>query len=536
MASPLPNRASTELAEAESGSGPAEVASRQAPPPLPPASLFFLSTQIQSRHDDHHQQERQISRLQQFKNPAPVVRGGDLKVVKRAARKKKTKVNSISGFVRDTLGAKGADPQSILDYFCGDKDKVSAFLARMDSATASKHVLSSASTQLGLFSEPEWKPLLESIRLKFPNLSRKSRKSLKVITRRLEEVKRVEDRSQALQDLEVMWTQALMQPSDKLTTEDLKWLYDLDDEQLTNDVSVDLLDGEQRSQMPFLFTLSQAMESSQQPSLPSDEPIPDSQSDLEALEDDPDSLNRVSLASPATPEREQVIESQKPETLTLRPVPSLTRIPSHQKFDAASADVLTSISFAPTCDKTEHPLSSSPVKAGPKESVFSSPVNATGDEVFKTPSKWSANLQITSSPPSRSKSIQSQLRDVEDSQQEIYLTAKSGHGKPSNIAPVLQTQPSDLVSIDLSPLRLKRINYDVQELEYHGDIDLKQNTTSRVRLKKVKTVPVTLDDAVPDSEEDEGELTIIEISKPVQETSFTSAEVSVLQVPSSPNV
>lgn len=491
--------------------------------PSPP-SLYFISTQIQSRHEDLEERDSKISQLQKFKSTSPVLRDAEPKVVKRIKRGKRPKLNSISSFVRDTFGAKGADPKSIMEYFSGDSSKVESFLARIDSATASKHVLSGSSSSL-LFSSSEWRLLLESIKLKFPNLSSKNKKTLKVISRRLEEIKSIQTTQSQDSGSENMWSQASRLPSDKLSTEDMKWLYDLDEEQLNNDVTVDYLDPEPAN--PLTFTLSQILD----PIDSLDEAVPNSQSDIEAFDE-------TTLVTQTQPERDKMADvvnsagmgdwSPEPSpripsspSQTSRQFPSL--IPSHQNVEEVSVDVLTSIAFAPTFDKKPK-LQNSPVK------VFSSPIKSC-DEEFKTPSKWPSTMQITSSPLSRDSSVK-ELFPESQGDQEVYLTARTGimDRQSQGVKLSLRSQPSDLVSIDLSPLKSKRVvNYEVEEVEYLGTVDLRQNSTSPVHLRKVRTVTAP-PDAIPDSEDDEAELSIIEITKPVQE----SPEISVLQVPSSP--
>ncbi|GEQ71295.1 hypothetical protein JCM33374_g4977 [Metschnikowia sp. JCM 33374] len=236
------------------------------------SSLFFLSTQIQARHEDREQIDTKVSQLQRFKNE-----GGSPKMAKPMAMKvakpqqksrkkprnikqKPRQITSVSAFVRETLGGKNTlDTQGLLDRFLADPKKLDDFLTEVEVATAKPHLLSRkpSGQNSGLFSGPEWKSFSENLRLKFPNLSNRNKKSLKVIRRRLEDLKNAETAPPDTQDSASVWSQASRQPSDELSREDLIWLYDLDDEESKSDTSIYHADDTPNS--PAILTLSQAM-------------------------------------------------------------------------------------------------------------------------------------------------------------------------------------------------------------------------------------------------------------------------------------
>ncbi|OBA18013.1 hypothetical protein METBIDRAFT_47773, partial [Metschnikowia bicuspidata var. bicuspidata NRRL YB-4993] len=154
---------------------------------LDPA-LYFLSTQIQANYEDQEHKDTKVSQLHKFRK---AVNSPTLKIPKPAkvakSKRKTTKkatrpINSISAFVRETLGGKKpADPQTLLDQFLGDQTKLDKFLNEVEAATATPHLLSKKPRGQDslLFSGPEWKDFSERLRLKFPNLSKGNRKSLK---------------------------------------------------------------------------------------------------------------------------------------------------------------------------------------------------------------------------------------------------------------------------------------------------------------------------------------------------------------------
>lgn len=558
---------------------------------------------------------------------------------------------TISGFVRDTLGnGKKSDHKSILDFFSGDESKVDRLLERIESATMSPHPLSRSSTSQ-LLSAAEWHNLLENIKLRCPNLSRNHKKTLKAISQRLTKLREHEDLTENnnnTQDLDQMWSQALRQPSDQLTAEDIKLLYDLKDED-TSEISEDYASDDAR---PYSVTLSQVLD-----------PNRDSQQTEESVEEEEEAVETQSLENSeiqkategdqfALPELETISDSEsEPEELNpdelieyLKPYDPLVisqpitlsslgedhrkpeDISSHQMHE--SFDILTSISFPPTFKKTE---SRAQPTTQVKESALSLP-NKT--DLFKAPQRWPSNLVITSSPPSENttspqrkespffSALESPIKrpqgsfEIRSSPSEIKLSpeaevlnsrsastklesfltrnldtaevhvaeelcsksesikqsmgnimnpemtdasmkylnflkdspqnsADSWHFPPNkwetdkDSQDVFQTAPTGsyskegnalngVGSLVLSPR--KRTKYITSVVEVHG-IGICQKDTAELKIATA-SVPV-LDDVIPDSEDDSGEVSMIEITRQVEEP---VTQNSVLQVPSSPGV
>lgn len=341
-------------------------------------SLHFLSTQIQARHEDHEQREKTLSKLSKFKHALETVAPPQLKVVKKKKRsvarlKKEKPISSLSAFVCETLGSKKeVNTKKILDFFTGDESKVDSILGKVERGSNKDHHTEN------LISESEWKSLLEGIQLRFPSFSQRHKKNLKSITRKIEELQKWEQTPEATQNLESMWSQASRQLSDNLSAEDVKWLYDLDDEHLDNTT----FEGPESSlQMaPAVLTLSQVFADSQQ--LENESVISDSEPECDLIGE----LLRDTPLEPA-----QRIEKDE--------------IFSNQQMDAPdSVDVLTSIQFASTFPKeSESPYSEN-------QEIVSSPLKQPKADS----GPWPKSLVITSSPIPES-----------PISQEVFLTANA---------------------------------------------------------------------------------------------------------------
>lgn len=391
-------------------------------------------------------------------------------VVPRPRRKPKPKPQSLSAFVRDSLaGGKKADSRTIMDYFSGDMAKVDHFLERMDQVTRNT-VGRSGPAESPLCTQHEWKYILDNIRLKFPGLTKNNERTLYQINRKLEALAACEELRAKESNV---WSQASRQPSDSLTTDDFKWLYDLEDEQMVKGPAG--LEEERaalQQETPFFLTLSQALDES-------------------AVQEDDTEYELSPMAplviSDSEPEFEPYVDQPKSQELLDITVDSEEPISSHQQVPE-SINVLTSISFPNEPKKS--PNKSDSV-------IFSSPVKA---QQPKTPTKWPQSLVITSSP-------------VQESPQEVFSTAKSEQSQEH--IPTKKETPRKV--------------YQTSTLQFQGHIDLTEETPD-VKLRKLPSEPRL--ECIPDSE-DENELSIIEISK-LKESLLPAKDHSILEVPLSP--
>lgn len=538
-----------------------------------PLSLNFLSTQIQSRYEDQEHSDSRIARLQQFKNvienkPKNIVTLLKLQQNQKQKPKQKRpknlrkKIVLLSAFVRESFATKKPiDSHSILDYFKGEKEKADEFISLLDSVTATPASRAELQNGLPLFNAEEWCKILDTLRLKFPNLSSPKKKSLKLITKRLKLLKERERESstQLTQEdnLQSLWSQASNQPHADLTTDELKWLYDLDDEQVVHNTSID--EHEESSQSPFVFTLSQLVNNSLQqmtksssPILDNESTIDDSEPELKALEESelvelidtsqntrtqnmmevdleqnpfvlPKLPNCIKyLASNSTTPRLSISHPHKKEqrfpsdeTVSLDQT-NLSNVPPHQKNKTMdSADILTSIVFpqaeenpetSPYCNKAYKSSSSvvelnSPSEQGINSSPFKAPAIP-----HQNPSDWPVDLAIDSSP----------VLTPEDNSQVSSAQVR----ELSPLGTLMRLNPS-INFTSVQSLRLR------EEVEFVGKVELLSTDSSVKLLMATKNTDNA--EQIPDSEDENEVLNIITVEYVTQIKS-----AAVLQVPSSP--
>lgn len=476
-------------------------------------SLHFLSTQVQSRYEEHEKQEKTLRRLTRFKNALETVVPAQPKTVKKTRKgpvPRRTSLKSLSAFVREALGSKKqVDSQNVLDFFAGDEAKMNNFLDRLEHKTKVRvrQPAREESKDL-LVDEQEWKNLLVGIQLRFPDFSQRNRKSLRYITEKIEQLQHKEKTTSDENELQSMWSQASKQLSDNLTAEDVKWLYDLDEEHLdhtTFDATTQL-----SQEVPPSLTLSQVFQQTLQRETDADSVISNSEcepeDDFPCLADEvPDSEDELGVEIPV----EDVFHSPQGRARTLEAFPDPEdvecAIPSRQNIAVPdSVDVLTSILFAPAFPKGAVPTEGiqvskitsftepSPIAATPALRKQFSPKKYQPLPLTPEKEAWPANLVVTSSP------IQDSINS-----QEVFLTAP----------PQTPTSPEK--------------NGKRSTMLFHGAVQLSQ-VDSDITIRTL--VPPPKLDVIPDSE-DEGELTFIEITR--QEMPLSG---SVLQVPSSPGL
>lgn len=524
------------------------------------SSLYFLSTQIQSRHEDQEQADTTLRKLGRFKNTPEGSKRTHIREnkVKKSKRKKaptnSRKTTSISAFVRETLGKKKiSNTQGILDYFKGDSQRVSDFISEIESATAGPHLLSRKppGDKNVLFSEAEWKAFVDKLQLRFPNLSSKNKKSLKAVTKQLDALRRRERMSMEADEStgeggKVIWTQASRQPSSEMTPEDIRWLYDLDEDQLTNETSLDELSLSQQG--PSCFTLSQVLGESQVDNLPSQDSWTSAQGNdshlgefVEDSEPDMGEFSKSQIEQYMTEGKSLVslpcIEdsAQEPHTFYTPSTPGqnlncatlynaqkdVGAMLFHQKIsqNSSSINIFSSIAFAPTCDSVN------PAHAGKTLEPEGYLTDSQVEDVFKTPTKWPDHLQISSSPLSSKKSTQNGLPP---SALKLPLQDMRGHG-------------TGVEYLQFSPTTRSNQNYpkytsDV--VEFHGHVELAEKSRFILKSLPKELHLAQAQDHISDSEDDTHEVSFIEVMKPVD---FCSELMSppkkaqrYLQVPSSP--
>lgn len=504
------------------------------------ASLYFASTQIQSRHEDHENIERSLGKLQKFKNESPVKtkstnttkhkppKKTEPKKSKPKKKKPSTGSLSLNAFVREIFrNKKKSDPLSILDYFAGDTQKVDEFLGKIEEA-AGREPSSTSENAPQIHSKHDWEDVLKSIRLRFPGISTRNQKTLNKISQQLKGLQR--SSSESTEILQSVWSQASRQPSEDLTKDDVKWLYDLDESDKMKDLDASLHLSEELGEeemedddegKPFYLTLSQVMDHSR-------------------VEKSDDGRDDIQLVEANTPILISDSESE-PEPYVPQHIPSCPDdIPSHQVAGPPeSVDVLTSIAFNPKIFKEENSAGTQTqplvidedVQQLPKRSndsiIFSSPVKPALSKKPKTPTRWPSNLVITSSPVSSEKGT-----PVKNEDDEVYATAKSDFEETQG------TQSQLLKSSMPLPKRkgTRKRNFKTSTLEYWGHVEITDEILDSIKMRKINAP--SEGDEIPDSEESEHEVSLIEISKPSDliEPPKPQKTPSILQVPSSPRL
>ena len=552
-----------------------------APRESPESSLHFYSTQIQARHEDQEHKDGKVSQLQRFKNAvgSPKVKAPKPVKVTKPKRKSNKKpgtrqINSISAFVRETLGGKKPpDTQSLLDNFLGDQKKLDAFLSEVEQATAMPHLLSRRprGQDLGLFSKIEWKDFLEKLRLKFPDLSKNNKNTLKLISKRLEKLKRHELDLANSQDLNVIWSQASRQPSGDLSREDLIWLYDLDDDALNNENSIDHTENVPDS--PLCLTLSQVVDDPSQPAGYGGDSVSKDEStskDMTAeaisdgeLDTSSSRSETFSFMSQNTQDTDDIVlnseadieplsksdyflllysSDSKEESTDSGPAPlqkSISKQPWPPELSATTSLVFATALKLPRIGAVPPMLPENPLPEKSENVLIAdslTPSKLQARIAFNTPSC----LRIDSSPLIQKQRIDSSplfqkspftkkntvSQEIGGTEEDVFMSANALFGRQTQ---GLVLDPSDSESLQFSPLRGKGKTVTRDRIEVAGKVELDPSRSSKVQLTILRQEQHRSDEIIPDSEDDpDAELSIIEITK------SDNRNTSVLQVPSSP--
>lgn len=473
--------------------------------------LHFLSTQMQARHEEFEDQESNINKRKQiltrmnlFKNEEeqssirhnlPVVKKT---ISKKKPKKKSNKVTSLSSFVRENMGNKNTITEirkgdsnrstqlSILEYFSGDKKKVNEILKRIEKEESlndsklnvdlRKHIDSTpkpSDAQI-LYTREEWADIVKRIKLKFPQLSPRVDKSLKTISKRIQRISDIEKIENENNTNLPMWSQASFLPEEKLDDEDLKRLYDLNDEQMVNDNSVIVQDS--LHDRPFVMTLSQAL--AELSDLKSDEN--EENKDNEVLYDivgsspDKDDFEEIANSSPE-PEILELTENEIKEwnknhnrlendflvdTQDFISTQNDHRISSHQPESILGSKYKDEFQFSPSLASISQSSVKKPVVINSIYGTQNLPIELSSDKntslrkednlLSFTPMKSKDTHQVIDSSPIRSNEVTPFKTPTKKTKQLLDLSNLSSPSKlkPSLIhKPVLQQQMSILESL-----------------------------------------------------------------------------------------
>lgn len=567
--------------------------------------INFASTQMQGRLEEFDEvskeeenMKKRIERLRKFKNMDTIpnhtrgLQNGNLESKnkdtsitkpKRRPKKDKNRIKSLTSLMEETynkgksfqelnqkLGQKDVQ-LSIFQYFSGHKEKIGDILKRIESIEKRKLELSdlpeTEHESRILYTKKEWTDIIKRIRLRFPELSSRTKKSLKYITHKIQNQNQSQLISEYPKNNSSIWSQASAPPDTEFSDEDLKWLYDLTSEQIINESTIlqnDLEESDNES--PFVMTLSQVMNTTKS------EDTHDSEFDV-VLDSSPEpSPIRVSLSrSGEQSDKALHLTDQKIQVKNSIYDPEFNgnEFFSHQKDSVETAVSIDSFPFVQprqresitgdlvevsednfqisqtarrqpqaihgtqeipieissssiNRDKTKLITEGDPMSHNEEEEVIiSSPMKDS--ELFKTPTKRAPGSKNIMSSPFRlhcnsspllirSNSVTPRYERIVSEESSAYSTAKSKF-KLSSAQPIpsqYQFEDSEEEAIFSSmPTRQahnKRKLYHTSRLSFGGGLNVKlMNENNKVKIKTIETKrqPVDSENEICDSE-DEG--------------------------------
>lgn len=527
------------------------------------SDVYFGSTQMQLNHEEFEKQaeERQkltklLDSLSQYRQQTP---SASLKVAKAHKKRTTKRIKSINSHVSAQYKTPSATNDDILDFFLKRKHNMTSILEGVEDlesgfTTEDQPRFSGHSEHPSsqLFTQDEWYRILGKIKLRFPHLSAKTRKSLKYVTTKLDHLKRSE-----AAHLPQIWTQAASLPDDEMINEDIKWLYELDDEQMDGGSSFCAEDDSDRKL--FVMTLSQALgekhegeylqveiilDSSPEPTQlesvapPQDDRIPKSGGAEERYENTTnEELGTEQHESERFKDEQQqeivdpsqlptqLLDSQENRGYSSYEVLSLFPLESHPKGPKSTIQKQASI-LVPEC----------PLPATLDEQIILSSSPAKNSETFQTPKKYRQD-SVRSSPllGKLARIMVSPLKLVLPDRLEVtqsaYSTARSSPTKPRQTA-------SRKVFDSTMPLRKR---FRTSRVKIAGNLHLKTSD----ELKVVERFADGTESEIEDSE-DEQSISIIEITHEIEDEDKLNNEAevavipdsddffSIIQVPSSP--
>ncbi|CAI5759486.1 unnamed protein product [Candida verbasci] len=550
--------------------------------------VYFNSTQMQSAHEQLLSQQKQeersklaISKLNVFKNNDDSV---DFVKPNTTKPKKFKSTNNVSKKNNKSMSSKVRESyeSNKLSYFARNQSKITDFIQGLNKLEDIHKI--KQSKEVEIYTPKEWQLLIRHIKLKFPDLSTKNKKSLKEINKKI-----VENQNATQQSIDneecSLWDHAKSQPESALSNDELKWLYDLDEEQMNYNGS-SFLDVEDESDCmtpPFVVTLSQndkdksnhmesinihienessdhlQQENLNLPTQTDTEIISDSESDIEELkfskvqvfqtiyeETTNESRQRIPEFDPLISFQsfpitvkyqrqggELEVTSSQPETINGDPV--MTPGSQQRPIEVSSDDNLEKISPLKTPTKKKNQNFISPLKVIPESVEHSQLNNETGDETDE-------EIIVSSD----AESVYSTAKENFESNRTSSIKRPS---QPSLLKLIESSSSSD-VDIDDDyptssmplPKNLNRKTLKTSVLEIPRALNVKDYDDEKhhIKLRNLndgKKEVINIDE-IPDSEYSEDEdICIIEITREMEDNNKPNkSDTSILQVPSSPGV
>lgn len=511
--------------------------------------------QLNYEEFETHAQEREniskiLTSLSKFRKMSPKsTRSFKVKSAPLTNRKARNRIKSINAHVSAQYKvSNGQQNDDILDFFLKRKHNISSILEGVEDLE-NRNIVSNDTPQPSdntgnyssqLFTQEEWFQILRRIKLRFPKLSARTRKSLKYVTTKLEHLKNINSDD----DLPQLWTQAASLPEEGLVNEDMKWLYELDDEQMDIGSSFCNVD-EDSDQKLFVLTLSQAM-GEREKSEPDVEIILDSSPEPTQLLGD-----GIIEEEHEVDEEEEDKENEEKSEKQLASLPTQILLDDTQEQLTNRAEISSyeALSLFPnTLETQKQPVKSTIQKQAsvvvpdyPKilnvkdEEIILSSSPTRDNEIFQTPRKYSVE-SVRSSPLLRSgrlgrlmvSPLKLLLPDRLDASQSVYSTARSSPTKQKRVRGREVNE------------KIVRKRFKTSRVEVARNFHLKASDD----LKIVSTVDKVNGSEVEDSEDDDHSVSIIEITHEVndEELKAVDEEVtgeaedgpSIIQVPSSP--
>ncbi|KAJ9101546.1 5'-flap endonuclease [Naganishia cerealis] len=519
--------------------------------------VYFESIHMQLNYEEFETQAQEreniskiLTSLSKFRKMSPKsTRSFKVKSAPLTNRKARNRIKSINAHVSAQYKvSNGQQNDDILDFFLKRKHNISSILEGVEDLE-NRNIVSNDTPQPSdntgnyssqLFTQEEWFQILRRIKLRFPKLSARTRKSLKYVTTKLEHLKNINSDD----DLPQLWTQAASLPEEGLVNEDMKWLYELDDEQMDIGSSFCNVD-EDSDQKLFVLTLSQAM-GEREKSEPDVEIILDSSPEPTQLLND-----GIIEEEHEVDEEEEDNENEEKSEKQLASLPTQILLDDTQEQLTNRAEISSyeALSLFPnTLETQKQPVKSTIQKQAsvvvpdyPKilnvkdEEIILSSSPTRDNEIFQTPRKYSVE-SVRSSPSLRSgrlgrlmvSPLKLLLPDRLDASQSVYSTARSSPTKQKRVRGREVNE------------KIVRKRFKTSRVEVAGNFHLKASDD----LKIVSTVDKVNGSEVEDSEDDDHSVSIIEITHEVndEELKAVDEEVtgeaedgpSIIQVPSSP--
>lgn len=578
----------------------------------------FLSTQIQGRLEDWELEECKMSNIQlkmtslkeMYLVPEVVTKKvpkGVTKRAKGASKEKATKVKKISDKkVKRTRKLKSVTAHvseqhrnrcnAILNLLSGNKRKADDILQRILSIELNK-----SESQLDMepqlsprmvYDKDEWIRLVKKISLKFPRLSTPSKTTLKVITNKYLQgtlqSAGSSDKGESLQNSTPkvsLWDLASSHPSESFSQDELKWLYDLNEDDNPTTLERSFVESETEN----VLNLSQILNIESSFIIENDLEIPDSQPEEETLISEKISnhqqVQNISMGSvkPGISQKNAISLSSEPDTdfpmfvnasTEELPIPiTKLRIQIPKSFSERAAGFEVAKTFQKEVVISSPPGSSSPELSSIENDIVVLSESTKPNHHFDRESESDIVVLQENTPVLPTETFDSSVNDAqvqrvgididnddESSLRTVYSTARSQlYYTQEQDLPSLKRQPTSNLkdnkfevavrgrlryskphrTVIVKKGALNSISTSTKSQPYHSDIALSSEENEEIenevtvitsKVVEVRQRPTDYDEVPNSSSEDEDEISIIEV---IREIKHDKEDPKLIEVPSS---